>query len=99
MDRYAVRYSARFDLGLAEIEAAHVDWGIDQTLAYIRDIVERCERLAIFPKRYATITVNGKTYRSFTHKTHRVFYQVYDHSKTVVIVLIVPGRRDFSKLL
>ena len=99
MDNYSVRYSARFDAGLAEIEQAYVKWGKAQTLKYIGEVVRRCERLAYFPKRFEAVSINGQPYRSFTHKAHRVFYQVNDDTKTVSVVAILRGSMDFRERL
>lgn len=99
MDKYQVRFTSKFDADLALIEEDQFDFGFAHTQKYVVDLVQTCQLLQTMPNRFEAMTINDKTYRSFSFKAHRVFYQVSDSDQTVYIVSVLHGRQDFKRHL
>lgn len=99
MDNYEVRFSFKFDSDLQLIEENQFEFGLAHTQQYIAELVQLCQLLKTMPKRFAKLNINGRTYRSFNFKAHRIFYQVSETDQTVDIITVVHNRQNYKQYL
>ena len=84
---------------LSQILDEGVDqYGVSAAREYVAQIKTRCLSLEQFPEGHPfdEHTSKPETYRSFTHKAHKIFYRV-DHAETTVfIAAVLHGRSRYS---
>jgi len=62
-------------------------------LEYLNDLEAQCNLLHDMPERFPELIINIRTYRHFTYKAHRIFYQINYERFEVYIVAILHGRQ------
>ncbi|HZK33165.1 MAG TPA: type II toxin-antitoxin system RelE/ParE family toxin [Tissierellaceae bacterium] len=75
---------------------------VDTALKYLEKIEESINRLKEFPNsgvipRYSILKKQG--YRVVIVEKHLIFYKVNEENKTVIIYVIVDGRREYKNLI
>jgi len=60
-------------------------------LDYLNELEAQCNLLSDMPERFPNLIVKQETYRHFTHKAHRIFYQI-NHEALEVYIMGILGR-------
>jgi len=58
-------------------------------LKYLTELEAQCNLLRDMPERFPNLTIDHQTYRHFTYKAHRVFYQINHETLEVYIIGIL----------
>ena len=99
MDKYRVVISPQ---ALDDIRSIYSNdtgrWSRAETDAYVDQILDRCDELEEIPHRisFDEHTRIPRTFRSFEHKAHKIFFTIYEDTKVVDVIAILPSRTNYS---
>jgi len=99
MTPYRVEFSKQFERGLIELERDYLGFGKQQTQQYISDLLDRFNVLEVMPYCYRAIVINDVEYRAMIHRSHTIYYRVFDEDKCVFVDALLHNRMLHSRHL